>query len=97
MDDAVRAEAAKQILGNPAFEMVLAELKKQAIDLWAATPARDTDGREWLWNFYQNTLKFEEVLKAYIATGKKLEYDRQQETLAKRVAGLFDYRKPVRS
>ena len=97
MDENVRAEAAKQILGNPTFEMAIEAMKKAVVEQWSACPVRDKDAREWLWMFYQNTLKFEEVLKGYIATGKKLEYDRQQETIAKRVAGLFDYRKPVRS
>lgn len=97
MDEALRAEAAKQILGNPAFELVIEEMKREAVAKWAATPARDTDGREWLWMFYQNTLKFEEVIKGYIATGKKLEFDRQQETLAQRAAAIFDFRKQPRS
>lgn len=48
----------------------MAKMKQGIIDKWAACPARDTEGREWLWQHYQVALKFEETLAEALNTGK---------------------------
>jgi hypothetical protein len=89
MDETVRADAAKQLLGNPTFEMAIKAMKDEVIAQWAVVPARDTQAREWLWMFYQNTMKFEDMLRGYVATGKLVMAQRQSESVAKRVSQLF--------
>lgn len=61
---------ARAVLNNPAFKDAMQKMKQEVIDRWAACPARDTEGREWLWQHYQVALKFEETLVEALNTGK---------------------------
>lgn len=71
LDDKIsRGHEARSILGNPVFIDSLERLKKEIVEKWAACPARDTEGREWLWQHYQVALKFEETLVEVLNTGK---------------------------
>jgi hypothetical protein len=65
-----RANRAAAIVNDPVFKESMAAMQKEIVDTWAASPARDRDGKEWLWNFYQVSLKFEEQLKSIMNTGK---------------------------
>ena len=65
-----RGAQAQSLLNDPIIRDALAAIKTQVIDQWAACPARDTEGREWLWRHYQVALKFEEALQEVINTGK---------------------------
>ena len=38
-----------QIIASPIFAESMKNMKQEIIDKWAACPARDTEGREWLW------------------------------------------------
>jgi hypothetical protein len=89
MDDTVRAEAAKQMLGNPVFDMVLDAMRKDVIAKWSALPANATQDREWAWMFYQNTLKFEEILRGFIATGRMADDERKRKTVNDKVRNVI--------
>jgi tRNA C32,U32 (ribose-2'-O)-methylase TrmJ len=65
-----RANEARSILASPVYVDSMNKMKKEIIDTWAACPARDKDGREWLWQQYQVALKFEESLAEVLNTGK---------------------------
>lgn len=89
MDEKLRAEEASRILSTDAFLSALKDLREQTIAQWSACPARDTEGREWLWMFYQNTMRFEDVLKGYLATGKIQDFNRKQTGFINKVTGIF--------
>lgn len=65
-----RGHQARAILGDSVFQESMKRLKEEIVQTWAACPARDTDGREWLWQHYQVALKFEELLTTVLNTGK---------------------------
>jgi hypothetical protein len=65
-----RYREAQQIVNTPLYAESMAKMKQGIIDKWAACPARDTEGREWLWQHYQVALKFEETLAEVLNTGK---------------------------
>lgn len=69
-EEIARGNQARSILGDPLFVESMARLKTSIIDQWSAAPARDTEGREWLWQHYQVALKFEEMLSEVLNTGK---------------------------
>ncbi|MGH8743193.1 MAG: hypothetical protein ACREUY_02850 [Burkholderiales bacterium] len=79
-----RSREAQQIMNTPIFVESMAKLKQGIIDLWAACPARDTPGREWLWQHYQVALRFEEELNTILNTGKLALKEREM-SLAERV------------
>lgn len=86
MDDKVRGEYAGQILGNPVFVQACEVIKKEVIRAWADCPARDTEGKEYLWQLYRNTEKFENVFRGYIESGKlKMERDKQEQSTLQKV------------
>lgn len=64
-----RGNEARFIIENPIYAESMAKMKQQIVDLWAACPARDSAGREWLWNHYQAALKFEQSLQEVLNTG----------------------------
>ena len=65
-----RGERARAITQDDVYVEAMEKLKKGVIDMWAATPARDTEGREWLWQQYQAALRFEQALQETMNTGK---------------------------
>ena len=70
MDSEQRGHEAQRILDSFVVKETLQELKQEIIEQWSATPARDTEAREWLWRHYMVAAKFEGVLKAYADAGR---------------------------
>lgn len=83
-----RSNDARFITENPLFKESMAKLKQGVIDLWAACPARDTPGREWLWQHYQVALKFEETLTEVLNTGKLAVKEREMSLAEKAMTKL---------
>lgn len=79
-----RGFQARAILADPLFAESMKRMKQEIIDKWAACPARDTEGREWLWQHYQVALKFEETLTEVLNTGKLALKEREM-SLAEKV------------
>lgn len=80
-----RAREAQQVVNTPVYRESWAALKQEIIDRWAACPARDTEGREWLWQHYQVALKFEESLNTLMNTGKLAIAERELSLVEKAV------------
>lgn len=78
-----RSREAQQIIGTPLYVESMAKMKQGIIDKWAACPARDTEGREWLWQHYQVALKFEETLAEVLNTGKLALKERELSVVQK--------------
>lgn len=89
MDSKLRSDEAARLLSNNVLLEALDELRKETVARWADCPARDTEGREWLWMFYQNTLRFEQVLKGYIGSGTIDQINKKQDTWMKNVSNIF--------
>lgn len=83
-----RGDEAAYITNHALFKEAMEMVKKDVIDKWSAAPARDKEGREWLWMFYQNALKFEEVFQTVINTGKMARIQ-QKQSAVERVTSLF--------
>ena len=80
-----RAEAAKRIYNDPLFKEAMTLVREEILRKWEATPARDTDGREWLWLFHQASNKFENTFKEWLETGKMAEIQKEQPSVFKRM------------
>jgi hypothetical protein len=81
-----RGRQAQAILNDPLFAETFKTLKQEIIDKWAACPARDTEGREWLWQHYQVALKFEEALTTVLNTGKMAVKEREMSLVERAVS-----------
>lgn len=64
-----RAERARVIVNDPIYADAMKMLKQAIIDQWGGCPARDKEGREWLWNYYQVCMKFEEQFQSIMNSG----------------------------
>lgn len=82
-----RGNEARVILNNPVFVDSISRLKQEIVDKWAACPARDSEGREWLWQHYQVAMKFEETLTEVLNTGK-VALQEKELSLADKVKGF---------
>lgn len=80
-----RGREAQQVINSPVYAESMAAMKKEIIEKWAACPARDTEGREWLWQHYQVALKFEEALNTVMNTGKMALAERELSLVEKAV------------
>lgn len=86
MDDKVRAEYAGQIVNNPVFQQACEVIKQEVIRAWADCPARDHEGKEYLWQLYRNTVKFEAVFRGYVESGKlHIEREKQERSALQKV------------
>ena len=74
-----RGEAAARVLAEPVLKDALEAMKREIIAQWSATPARDAEGREWVWRHYKITERFEAMLNGFVQTGRferlKIEKD----------------------
>jgi hypothetical protein len=84
-----RADEAARIMGSALYQEAMRKLKQTVIDQWGAAPARDTEGREWLWQHYQVTLKFEELLTEILNTGKLSRALERERSIGERVRQAF--------
>ena len=80
-----RGAAAAYIVNDPIFVEAMARLKKEVIEKWSECPARDVEGREWLWQHYQVTLKFEQLFTEIINTGKMATQMERERTIGERI------------
>lgn len=65
-----RGQTALQLLENELLKEALEAIEKEVFDQWVNCPARDTDGKEALWQLIKTSRKFREILTGYINTGK---------------------------
>lgn len=73
-----RSEAAKRIYNDPLFKEAMNLVRTEILKTWEDTPARDTEGREWLWQFHAAVNKFENVFKGWMETGKLAEMGKER-------------------
>lgn len=86
-----RGFQARSIINDSIFQDSMKRLKDEIVEKWAACPARDTAGREWLWQHYQVALKFEELLTTVLNTGKMAIKEREMsltEKLGKKIRSI---------
>lgn len=65
-----RGNRAAAIVNDPLFREAIEKLKTDVVGMWADTPTRDKEGRDWLWLHYQVSLKFEQVFMEIMNSGK---------------------------
>lgn len=76
---------AKEVIENEVFQRVMADMKKEIIEQWQNSPARDQDGREKLWNLLKLTEKLEIMLQQTLDSGKLAMAELQhKESMAER-------------
>ena len=68
--DLSRAEQARAALDNEVLADAFATLEADYIKAWRETPARDTDGRERLWQAVQIVGKVKQHLQSAVNDGK---------------------------
>jgi len=86
MDQISKGQQAARILDDPVVKEAIDTIKQEIVEQWAATPARDAEGREWVWRHYKVAERFEAMLRGYIETGR-IEFMRvaEKESFAARV------------
>lgn len=65
-----RGDEAARVLEEKVVREALEAIRDEIISQWANTPARDTEGREWVWRHYKVVEKFEGMLRGYIESGR---------------------------
>ena len=65
-----RARQAQEITEHPLFVEAVEQYKTRLMDEWAASPARDKEGREHLWLMVKTVSVVEGHLKELMQTGK---------------------------
>lgn len=92
-EEIIRAERAKQILGDSLVGQALKEIKEGLIEEWRRASVKDAEMREKIWAIYVGACKFEELLKSHIETGKlaraQLETESQQRSFMERQLARF--------
>lgn len=65
-----RARQAQELAEHPLFVEAVEQYKTRLMDEWAASPARDKEGREHLWLMVKTVSVVEGHLKELMQTGK---------------------------
>lgn len=69
-DEVIRGHKAAQVLENPLVIEAFEVTRKAILTAWESTPARDIEAREFLFKLYQASMRYEEIFKGYVDTGK---------------------------
>lgn len=81
-----RAAECQQILGNRYVQEALNQIKEALVEQWSKTPVKDSELRDKIWGIYNGAVKFEEILRTHIETGKMVRVDEERKkTLAERL------------
>ena len=85
-----RARQAREITEHPLWAEAFDAYRKRLMDEWAASPARDTDGREKLWLMVKTASAVERHLAEILETGKLASIQLEQKrSLLARAKGMF--------
>jgi len=80
-----RAEQARQIRETPIVAETLDAMEREITEAWSACPARDVEGRDWMWRQIVATRKFRDILRGTMESGKvALHRIKEKESLAQR-------------
>lgn len=82
-EELTRAHECNAVLNNPYVREALSEIREALVSQWQRTPIVDTPLREKIWAIYNGALKFEELLRSHIETGKlaAIDIERKQSLL----------------
>lgn len=65
-----RGLEARMLLDNRLLQDALKAIETEVVEQWTACPARDTEGKEALWQLMKTAQKFRSILTGHIETGK---------------------------
>ena len=89
-DEIEHGREAEALLSNRMLKRALKDCREEIMSMWEQTPARDTDGREWLWKLHQASVRFENVLKGYVDTGKIAKANlKEGKTVAEKIRSIM--------
>lgn len=57
---------AKQLKDNPLFQLIIEEIEDEITEAWKMSPARDKEGREFLYLRIEAIRKIEAMIEKYI-------------------------------
>jgi hypothetical protein len=90
--DALRGKRAQEWLDDELMQSVFAEIETEQFTAWKNSPARDTEGREKIWQFLAMLARVRSHLQAIADNGKTAEVMLAQENEARRFEKRFGYR-----
>lgn len=77
-----RARQAQELIEHPLFAEAMEKYRNRLMDEWAASPARDKEGREHLWLMVKTVGVVEGHLKELMETGKLASIQLEQKRSA---------------
>ncbi len=78
--DAVKGARANALLNDETLTEAFTSIEREYLDFWKATPARDTDARERLWQAVQIIGKVRTNLASMVANGQLAQAELEQIT-----------------
>lgn len=73
VEEESRGRQAKELLENPLLVQALSTMRAEFRQAWEASPARDTEGRERIWQLCKLLDRLELCLKETVTTGRMAE------------------------
>jgi hypothetical protein len=89
IEQQTRAERAQRLLEDETLQSALDAIEAEVITMWADCPARDTEGKEALWQLYRTSKKFRGLLAGYVQTGKLATENMKHHEAKRGVRALF--------
>lgn len=85
-----RANAAKRIMDDTLVKDALDMMEREVTDAWLAVPARDVEGREFMWRLAVTTRKFRDILRGTMEAGKVAQDQlKRKENVMERVGNFI--------
>lgn len=65
-----RGRQAAELLAHPILVAALDAIEAEIVSQWGDCPARDTEGKEALWQLLKTSKKFRAIMTGYVNSGK---------------------------
>ena len=87
-DEIRRGSEAARLLSEPLLKKAFEDLKAGIVQQWSEVPARDAEGREWIWRHYKAVEATEGMLRTYVESGR-IALSRLEPTKVEKVKKFF--------
>lgn len=90
IEEQTRGQRAQMLLDDEVLSEALTAIETEVVAQWEACPARDSEGKEALWQLMKTSKKFRAILTGYVQTGKLATENMKRHEQARGLRQIFN-------
>lgn len=90
IEEQTRGQRAQMLVDDELLAEALTAIETEVVAQWEACPARDSEGKEALWQLMKTSKKFRAILMGYVQTGKLATENMRKHEQGRGIRNLFN-------